>query len=531
MTDVPSPGTPDEPVDEPVDATVPSPEDRVARRARRAAEVRRAFAAVGSAAAVLAVTGGVVLADDTLPAADPGTVAARVVDVPPAPTVLVCPGPLRVPTELGEGDDLAYDPQFDTAPDASAATLGALVTGAADGALAGPDGSSPVPAGAPTTVDDPGAVTLTVPGQEEQPPVAASVVTSTGTGDLRGVAAAACAPPAAEHWLVGGSTALGSGARLVLRNPGRTPATVRLDVWGPAGPIDVSGAPEFLVPAGEERVVLLEGVAAEQRRVVVRTTVSGGLVHAYLQDTELRGLTPAGVALVTAGAAPATEQVVAGIDVDPSEPGGQDAAVLRLLAPEDGGTVRVALLGEDGPVDLPGTAEVRLDAGAVLDVPLGGLPKGVYGAVVSPDVPVVAGAMVTRGESGGAADPSVLDPLDRAWLPAQTPGAAGALAVPPVVPRHLVLTAPGDDDARVTVRAHDADGEVTPTEVTVPGRSTTRLSFGSLADPAPVAVEVLGDGVVWSVSLTKEIADGDHVAALTPPVRPARQEHIAVDVR
>lgn len=511
-----------------VDVTEAAP--AVPAGVRRAIDVRRALVAAASGVCVLGLTAGAVLADDRLPVADLAPVVPPVVDVSPPPEMLVCPGRLHVATEVGEGDDIAYDPQFDTTPAESVTTLTALVLGSGDGVLTGPGGSTPVPSGAAATFEDPGAVTLTVPGEVDRL-VAASLVSRTEEGDLRGAAAAPCSAPASEHWLVGGSTALGSGARLVLQNPGRTASSVRVDVWGPVGPIDLSGAPDFLVPAGEQRVVMLEGLAAEQRRVVVRTTVRGGLVHAHLQDSELRGLTPAGVALVTPGAPPATEQVVAGIDVEASEADGVDTAVLRLLAPEEGTEVGIRLLGEDGPVDLPGVAEVRLDAGAVLDVPLGGLPAGVYAAVVRSDEPVVAAAMTTRGLSAGAAASSTLDPLDRAWLASQVPGGDRALAVPPVIPRQLVLANVASSGRDVVVRAYDADGVPTDTEVDVRSGATVRLPFGDLGDPAPVAVRVLGEDVAWSATLVGTDPGGDHLAALVAPAQPQRQDQVTIDVR
>src|SRR5690606_36527125 len=142
----------------------------------------------------------------------------------------------------------------------------------------------------------------------------------------------------------------------------------------------------------------------------------------YLQDSRVDGLTPAGVELVTAAAAPATEQVVPAIAVgDPDEP---EAPSLRVLAPGDEATtVEVLLLGSDGIVRLPGTEDVGLDAGEVLDIPLDGLPRGDYVAVVRADVPVVAGATVTR--VGTPAEPGDAPPTERAWSPSVPLGLSG----------------------------------------------------------------------------------------------------------
>src|SRR5699024_2888162 len=57
-----------------------------------------------------------------------------------------------------------------------------------------------------------------------------AVVARTDAGDLRGLAAATCVAPGAASWLVGGSTELGSTARLTLTNPGPVPVSVDVSV-------------------------------------------------------------------------------------------------------------------------------------------------------------------------------------------------------------------------------------------------------------------------------------------------------------
>src|SRR5690606_33050901 len=136
-------------------------------------------------------------------------------------------------------------------------------------------------------------------------------------------------------------------------NPGRTPAVVTLRAWGAGGEIDEVGAGSMLVPPGGERALLVEGLAAEQPRLVLHVQASGGLVTAWLQESVLHGLVPGGVDQVGPGDGPDTVQAVPGLvlrDVDLEE---TEPAVLRLLAPEEGGTVTVLLLGPDGAVRLP----------------------------------------------------------------------------------------------------------------------------------------------------------------------------------
>ncbi|MCU1431914.1 MAG: hypothetical protein JWP95_1019 [Actinotalea sp.] len=542
-----------------------SPEDRAARRARARSAVWRTLTGL----AVLAVTGGVVAAGTLEPAAPRTAAPAVLVDVPAPVAGLVCAGPVRLPTEPEPGGDVVYDPQFDPSPGESVARLGALSAGigsapAAPGVLhplGDPDARTAelrplagAAAAALTAVE--GSMVLRADPDGDAPAwVAAALSVMTEAGDLRGLVAASCQQPAPEAWLVGGSTELGSSARLVLQNPGRTAATVRVELWGPAGPVELAGAPEYLVPAGSERVVLLEGVAAEQRRIVVRLEASGGLVGAYLQDSQLRGLLPAGVDYVVAGQAPATAQVVPGISVTPTEAAGADTAALRLLAPgSEGATVSVTLLGADGPVDLPGAQDLVLEPGTVLDVPLGGLTEGDYTALVEADEPVVAGALLTRGAGVGLPDAGTLGlaPLDRAWAPSVLRGAAGPLALPAgATGRLLVATVPdgsGGAPAAVTLEVVGTDGSVLDErELRVDVGTTTAVPLEGLAGD-PVAAAAAGttlpavagvvlrtddERVVWTAVLLTPAADlsGDLVAVLAP-VPPARaQEQVSVRVR
>src|SRR5690606_12139710 len=149
-------------------------------------------------------------------------------------------------------------------------------------------------------------------------------------------------------------------------------------------------------------------------------STTGGAVTAYLQDSRVRGLVPAGVDLVVAGSAPAATQVVPGLTLSASAAEDADPAVVRLLAPDAATTARITLLGASGPLELP---PVDLVAGEVVDAPLGGIEAGQYTAVVTAEGPVVAAVAVTRV---GAAD----GPVERAWVAAREPGTAGPVAVP-----------------------------------------------------------------------------------------------------
>lgn len=499
--------------------------------------MRAVLAALGRALlalVLLGIMGAVVAAGTQLPSPAGEAVPERAVAVPPAPTVLVCPGPLRLPTELEPGDDAAYDPQFDTAPGESVSQITAITARPGEGpasdaglstlgsdtvstqvVAAGDTGVARVPQ--PTT-----ALVARADAVEGVPAwLAATLHVRTESGDLRGLVSASCQRPAAQQWLVGGSTELGSSARLVLQNPGLTAAAVTVRMWGASGPVELTGG-EYLVPPGSERIVLLEGLAAEQARVVVQTAAVGGLVTAYLQDSRLAGLVPAGVDDVVAGPPPATRQVVAGIALTGAEDA--EAAVLRVVAPgEEGGAVSVTLLGPDGPVPLPG-GSTTLAPGTVLDVPLSGIGAGDYTAVVNADVPVVAGAMVTRRSSDAGAGADAV--ADRAWLPATAAG-AGPLALPDGVAGRLVLSvAPdGETAGRGTVVIETSDGS--RVERVVAEGATLSLPLEGLGATDGVVVRTRDPRVAWAVVLE----DVDMVSVLVPVPPLAAQDQVTVEVR
>jgi hypothetical protein len=126
--------------------------------------------------------------------------------------------------------------------------------------------------------------------------------------------------------------------------------------------------------------------------------------------------------------------------------------------------VQVRVLDAQGPRALPRGGVVRIDGGAVRDIDLSGLPSGTYAVQVRADVPVVAGAVVTRRDGS--------KPGDFAWssstLPVTTAGAP--LTVPAGAPaemgRWMLLTSE-KADAVVDVVSADGTGKVSSQRVTV----------------------------------------------------------------
>ncbi|MGY4643099.1 DUF5719 family protein [Cellulomonas sp. URHB0016] len=429
------------------------------------------------------------------------TVPPEQVAVPPSATTLVCPGPLILPDDTGRGD-AAFDPTpVDPVTSLTAVTsvaAGAQGEAVAAGAVTTLDGSRTSatlpPGGAGTTVS-PVAGPLVVHAQPGTEParvgaVAGGLVTA---GDLRGLSAASCLQPVADAWLVGGATDLSSTAHLVLDNAGSTAAEVTLELWGPSGRVDLSGE-RYLVAPGGERVVGLGGVAAEQRRVALHVTATGGRVGVHVQDSALDGFTPVGTDLVVPGAPPSRRQVVPGVAVVASAVDDPHAPAVRLLAPGHAPTTaHVTLLGPTGPLQLPGAESVELTPGEVTDVPLGGLAAGAYTVLVSAAEPVVAAAVVSRPGSPGVLDDT--PSAERGWAASVTPGPGGVVVLPEGTRGTLVVGAvpDGDDDgtegtALGTLRLLGARGELLGERpVSVPAGTTGSWTLeGLLSGKGPL---------------------------------------------
>lgn len=510
------------------------------------AAARRAAAAVGGLLCAMAVA-----ALATTSGAEPGGAGradapaddVRAVPVAAAEAGLVCP----MPAQLEQPD--VGDDEFSAAPVATTTSLTAAVLDGADNeepSLTTLDGAQdaeltgPLEAGGVAAVREgtlPGARVLHVtPGGATY--ASGTVASLTTGGDLRGLVAGPCAEAAVEHWLVGGSTSVGSSGRLVLQNPGRTPATVTLEAWGASGPVVLGSQSLVVVPPGEQVVTKLEAIAPDQSRLALHVTAEGGRVGAYVQHHRIEGLVPMGADLVVAGGTPSRSTAVSGVLSTGEAVDDPHAPRLDLLAPgTEAGTARLAVLGPDGPVRLRGGEEVALEPGQVTTLPLGGLPAGTYTVVVDADVPVVAGAAVDR--AGAAAEGAVIDddPYDRAWLAGQAVSSAGAaadgaVAIPPDVAYAVTLSSlPGErgpeeiEDAEgsseVTLRGVGPDGEEAWTRtVYVPTGETVEVTWAELSelgDTVAVVAEQPADepGVVWSVRLA-DVSDPSLFSVLAP---------------
>lgn len=398
---------------------------------------RSAARAVVASLVVVGVTGSLAaFGDDLWSAGALDVPAGERVAVEARTAVLVCPAPVTLADPGTTGDSEFGSTPVETASSLQVAAFGAATTsvlaplraGGAVGAERTVQGADPSAFALLDQTDSAEVVRSTTSGGDGSD-TAASASSLTTSGDLRGLAAASCAAPGVDQWLVGGGTELGSSSRLTLANPSRTPATVTLELWGPSGPIDPAGPTTYLVPPGEQVSTLVEGLAAQQRGVVVRVSSAGALVTATLQHSVLDGLTARGVDLVVPGEAPGTAQVLAGLTVEASEIGDDDVASVRLLAPDDDTTATITVLGAHGQRVLRGAQTAALTAGTVTDVSLSGLPAGTYAVVVQSDAPVVAGAVTTETGKADRDEPLLGTPVDRTWIASQRGSATSTSSV------------------------------------------------------------------------------------------------------
>lgn len=486
-------------------------------RTSRAIPWRRLGVSVAALVAVSATAGAVLVVGDVVPASQDLAAPTQTIAVTPSAEQWVCPGPARLTDSESVGDV-----QFGSAPVDTVSTVTAFVRPpSVHGELAGIGGGGAQPlvrGGDAATLAGAGIVgggvlTVTAPAAAAAVDAVAGVSSLTTAGDLRGLVAATCSPPGVSRWLVGGSTEVGSSAQLVLQNPSDTPATVRVEVWGPEGPVALgSGAIQVVAP-GEETVTLLEATAPEQSRIAVHVTATGAMIGAYIQHNTLDGLVPLGVDDIVSGSEPSTRLAVSGItttaDYAVDDP---HAPRLRLLAPGAGAAARIVVLGPEGQVRLRGAEEIDLPPGVVTDVSLGGLPAGTYAVAIESDEPIVAGAVIDRQ---GEPDPDLLHPenqYDRAWIAAQNvdkpqdgtvAGRGGVALVPSAVSTVTVSAVPGGgldphNDRKPTgefagtLTAYDAAGNVLGTlDVRVPAGATTVVAAATIAPDAATAPAVV----------------------------------------
>lgn len=321
------------------------------------------------------------------------------------------------------------------------------------------------------------------------------------TGDVRlaaddaaGYAVAACRPALTESWLAGVDTTTGSSGVITLANPGAVAATVTVTVFGEAGPKVPPGGDGIILPPRTTTALAVSALAGSEPAPVIHVSAAGAQVQASVASTIVRGLVPGGIDVLQPGAAAAPTQVLPGFSV-PRAVAGAKSTVVRVLSPEENGTVTVTLI-RSGTTEAAMTVDVPVVGGIPQDVPLENVPVGEYDVVVSAEMDIVAAAWQITGTT--AAD-------DMAWF-ASAPAVASSttIAVAQGTPATLAVFNPSDADASVVVT-----GQTGSQTIPVPAGAGIRLpvAAGSVTlDPQGTAVhaavtyggdELLASSTVW----------------------------------
>ncbi len=384
--------------------------------------------------------------------ATPPATSSTVVSVTAAQLPIACPGSLSIPAgNIGGGDGLVGSGSDDVR-------------------------ESIFPSGGDDSVALDGGWTSTN--------ALATEIERVGGGDIAGLAVAVCLAPRTDTWLVGGSTAIGSSARLVLTNPTDVASDVKATLYGPAGKVDQ--ALTVAVGPRSQTTYLLEGVSAGLATLVVHVEATAAGVSAVLQDSRLDGFLPAGTDWVVPNESLGQHLAIPG--VGPSEPNGlAGASSVRIFAP-NGAKVTLALAGTLGSVPWPAGDSITLRPGDVVDVAVPA--TAVATVLVEASAPVLAAAYTTVGR----APDDVLQGAavrDSAWVNAQAHVKARTYTV--VVPHYSVSAIAYSEDP-ATFTAFSADGTEL-ISLTIPGGQTREFPLGVKSG---TVVSVTGE-IAWSV--------------------------------
>lgn len=332
---------------------------------------------------------------------------------------------------------------------------------------------------------------------------AATYQRSQEAGELAGLILSPCLPAAATHYLVGGSTATGSSSELVLTNLSATAATVRITVHTSTGTAPQVASSSLTVAPRASEKVLVEALASDDK-IALEVASEGGAVAVHMFTHEMSGASGAGAESIEAGAEPATEVTVPGIDLS----GDSGAPAVRLANPGDGTTtVTLTARTKDGATEVPGAESVRLAPGSVLDIPLDALGEGWAAIEVSAEDPVLAAGLMTG--------------QDIVQVPSAAPLRHGTATVGTGVGT-LVLSA---ERAEATVRAWTRTGEEIDTlSVSVEG-------LGSVELPADTSyIEVVSDRPVRAgLIVTEQLGERRGVSAV--PVIPTPEDAAGLQLK
>jgi hypothetical protein len=442
--------------------------------------IYRAFAFV-STALLLAV--GLVFAPNVDVSVDLGS-ASGSFDVKPADLNVVCPGPLFV-TGGASGTELGvFERTGTTTLRYSADRSGSLEVKAV---AAGDPGIAALGAGRITSSGEIGNATeIKNAGAAIGSPQGSMVITGSSTqqvgiDSMRGLAAASCQQPSNEIWLVGGSTAAGREALLILTNPTPVDAIADLSIYTDLGEMEVAGLSGISVLANSTTVLSLASFAPTVSTLAVQVQAQGAKLAAWIQHRVMNGTESLGIDYVSPSPDANELSVIPGFVIRGTDAINQVAVTegvadaghnVRVFAPT-GADVTVQIVSSNPEVFgavLTGTVE----PGTAKDFPITELLDGEYTIFVTSDQPIFASAKSAFGNDGGTPR------IEFAWLAAAEPITSARAVitsgvVPPEGASYLVLGNPSDQPKNATVTSLDT-GAVTTVSVPALGTSVVGIT-------------------------------------------------------
>lgn len=332
-------------------------------------------------------------------------------------------------------------------------------------------------------------------------PAAASESVTISAADLAGFAAGACAAPALESWIVGGSAGTGTSDILLLANPGSVTATVSMTVYGGDGAVSM---PSVVVPAESQLSLPLAAGAAGELAPVVQVVATGAPIQASLQSSLIRTLDPSGIDVQNATGVPQYQSTLLGVRVLTEPLNNSPNVNVRVLVPTTPDESRPE--GDAAEATVPVRVTVRhaadgTPAGAPIDFAVErgvpsevGLPQlapGYYSIDVDAAEPAVTAAWQATTQARG---------MDFAWM---TPA--------PMITQGTAFSVPAGPDPRLHVR--NASGEVA--DVRLAGADGSSVRSMSL-QPGESVLVTLNDRTVYTLD-----SDSPLQAAVTMSARAA----------
>jgi hypothetical protein len=274
---------------------------------------------------------------------------------------------------------------------------------------------------------------------------------------IKGLLAAPCLRPQSEFWFIGGSTAIGREALLILTNPTSIDSTVDLEIFTENGTSNSSGLSGISVPANKTTVVPISAFVLRAESIAVHVVSRGGSITALLQQKAVRGNSASGADYVSPSPQASSKSIIPGILIRGSKYSAKFKAagekysdveqMLRVFVPgKKDATITFQVLGTTS--ETFGTVlSVTAVAGKVTDFPITGLADGDYFGILDSSVPVNSSVRLVRSKtiSGPYTDFSWINPAEGFITPRH-------IAIPKAGISKLSVTNPSDKPTTISIK-------------------------------------------------------------------------------